>query len=352
MSEDTPSDADYYFVPLGRERGGVLDLLGLPPNASDQEINARLTEYRRELREACNERKKELGERHEQGEMTKEEYDAKVRELRESRNDEEAELNRLKRKLDTGRAGRRGAGHRGVEQDTTVWFDVCQSGEVSREELIRLMVSRRPIPNINPRFLQAAQSRWITGEGLAESGTSDGDAVVLRSDRCKDSSAINLATLAELVTERDLITLLVADALWGQVRHTHREWWVNEIADWVEEITALGPELRLERTEEDGVDAEPLYPHLCRRRRRYIDRLEPGDEVSGLIRGPERRRVPEPGFRLDRLLAGLLEAALRAEREEAGEGEPEPGLGAPLSLEELLDMLDELAPDAPEDPEK
>ena len=40
---------DYYFVWLGREPGGYLDVLGLPPTASEDEAKNRQREYLLEL---------------------------------------------------------------------------------------------------------------------------------------------------------------------------------------------------------------------------------------------------------------------------------------------------------------
>ena len=57
-----PSTA-YYFVPLGRERGGLLDLLGLPPDATLSEVEDKQAKYRQELQNVFRQNRKALKER-------------------------------------------------------------------------------------------------------------------------------------------------------------------------------------------------------------------------------------------------------------------------------------------------
>jgi hypothetical protein len=41
--------------------------------------------------------------------------------------------------------------------------------------------------------------------------------------------------------------LLTADALWGEVGHTSRDYWSSKVAEWARELAACGPRLRTDR---------------------------------------------------------------------------------------------------------
>jgi F0F1-type ATP synthase epsilon subunit len=78
--------SDFYFVPFGKERGGYLDLLGLPPNASEAEVATRGVEHRKQADKERREKAKELADKQKSGNITKEEYEAEYARLEEGRN--------------------------------------------------------------------------------------------------------------------------------------------------------------------------------------------------------------------------------------------------------------------------
>ncbi len=55
---ERPSLLGYYFVPLGREPGGYLEILGLPPTATEKQAKSRYSQYLRRLDEEGREKRR------------------------------------------------------------------------------------------------------------------------------------------------------------------------------------------------------------------------------------------------------------------------------------------------------
>lgn len=59
MSSNDNSEAPYYFVPFGRERGGYLEVLGLTATASDGDVQKKIAEQRKQIIQDFQTRRKE-----------------------------------------------------------------------------------------------------------------------------------------------------------------------------------------------------------------------------------------------------------------------------------------------------
>lgn len=136
-----------------------------------------------------------------------------------------------------------------------------------------------------------------------------------------------LTVIAGLRAERDLVALLAADALWGEVGHTNRAYWADRVRAWAAELAQLGTGLGPDAT--GPPPADPEYPELCRVPRRSIDRLE-AEAMTDESARPEggRRRAT---VNLADLLAGL-----------AGDKGGKEGQPLDLSLEQLAELFEQL----------
>ena len=76
----------YYFVALGRERGGYLDTIGLPANASEIEVGKAEREYTLALQKEHKLSRKKLKATLEEKKITQEEFDAEAQKLAETEN--------------------------------------------------------------------------------------------------------------------------------------------------------------------------------------------------------------------------------------------------------------------------
>lgn len=262
-----PSPA-YYFVPLGRERGSLLDLLGLLRDAGLSEVEGKQTKYRLELQQTFRQRCKALQER--EG-ITPQELEAEVEKLKEEKTAKEQTLNELaaryealmseKRRLENRRKALKAeldAGRITYQEfkvkarqfegdDDQTWIEVYRTfGDL--RELWQFLLSARQIPDVPPELLDEIERTWIAAhlggrDGAAEPRAAGG---CLLSQTCSAAQPVDLRTLARLVVERDLIRLLAADALWSRLSHTNREHWSGVMERWAAEVASLGPHWRRE----------------------------------------------------------------------------------------------------------
>ena len=408
MSAKADASSEPYLVPFGREQGGYLDLLGLPPDADDVAARAREAEFRKEVELNLRHRCIALKKSHDEGQLTKEELDEQTRQLIDAKTQRLTELNELKGKFDAIQAERRKLANEGRRDDSVNWLPMYPTFGADLAKWGDFLLRERPLgpqpvallDEVERRWLDAAEpellvppdwARYLDVLGLppdaaeavvrardtafrqevettlqqqrqqledrhrkSEVGADDfvtalrqlaqtrkgrlaeldalkrGYQAVQQARRKRAEGArpfqhlpsarapagpIDLPTLAALAVERDLIALLTADALWGEIGHTNRACWSGKMAQWASELAALGPHLRLEPDVPGGGGPIPLkesgdpiplqgengplptngqavaaeLPVLSRPTRRSIDRLE-AEELGDFSRQPDRSR--------------------------------------------------------------
>lgn len=160
------------------------------------------------------------------------------------------------------------------------------------------------------------------------------------------SDTVDLSTVRGLRHEQELIRLLLADALWSELRGTHRDFWSNQIGTWAKEVGNLGPRLRLEHNGPPVATRGGDYPVLSQLADRTIDRLEAKD-LGDLSQEPERRGGP-PDLS-DPMMAAFLRALLAADQKRSanddessanGEAASDSAAAARAKLEELRALFE------------
>jgi hypothetical protein len=127
----------------------------------------------------------------------------------------------------------------------------------------------------------------------------------LPSDTSKPIRDVDLATLTALCTERDLIRLLAADALWGELRHTNREFWREKLGAWATELASLSPWLAPDGNENRAISEHVEFPGLSRITNFAIDRL-PCEQLEELSQQPDRNARRRQQQAVEAMLAALL----------------------------------------------
>src|SRR5690242_13228944 len=123
MGVRNKSGRSHYFVPLGRECGGYLDFLGLPPDASVGDVGRKQTEYLKGLETTFKERRKEMRKALEESTISAQEFEAKIEQLKDERTKNEQKLNELRAKFDIVQAERRGARSTSRQEDA-IWLEM------------------------------------------------------------------------------------------------------------------------------------------------------------------------------------------------------------------------------------
>ena len=429
MSSSGERHADYYFVPLGREPGGYLDVLGMPPDASPGDIGARDSAYRKELLQEFKDSRRRYRLRLKRGQVTEAEYKAEEARLEQVKNDKEVQLNKLKTKFEGANSERRGVGAAGQLSDDAAWFEmyrpffptppshpylealslppdatpeeieaadaafrsrvaeaheseiaglpqpeeydaaekdradglktlekarderlaeldklradygrVCEAEperrERLRDEFWRWLFQHRALTRIPQEWREEAIQKWITGRRRPPKGESLPPFSLLPSSRCTPSDCPDLTSVSELLLERDLLLLLAADALWGELKHTNRATWQEQLEVWITEAQSLGPHFNHD-SQTRGAQPDSYFAS-CRRTDLTIDHLE-ADDMAEFAQGPQRG--PKADSRLD--LAAMLAALMGDGAEDVSGADPEQA--AAPSADALLEFLARLA---------
>jgi len=325
----------HYFVPLGRERGGYLDFLGLPPDVDIGEVGRKKTEYLKSVESAFKQQRKAVRkERDEDKTISPQEYEAKLEQLEEERTKKERKLNELQAKFDVTQAEKRGAKSSGRQEEVSWLRMFCWFGDAP-QEFWRFLLRPRPPASVPQGLLLEIEQRWI---GPHVNGQRDAHKQTtfhhLASQAGSTKGPVDLTTLAALITERDLICLLAADALWSEIRYTNREHWHEVIEQWAMEVATLGPRLLHEASGPEPVD----YPALHRPTKLMIEHVEE-EEVAEVTQAPERGTNFQRETELETLLAELLAQEQTQSGDQEAADSPEKITLEPHQLEEILALL-------------
>jgi hypothetical protein len=210
---------EYYFVPLGRERGGYLEFLGLPPDADLAAIAKAEVDYRNTLKNKLKEQRKPLLDQRNAKQITAEEYKAKDEELVAKNSKALAEFGELKQKFDRLQAERRKLAQQGHAEKNSVWVDAYTSFGTDHAEFWQFLVEPRPLPKMAVELLHALYDHWV--------------------EPSRRDTIVGSAEYDDVVLDvvADLPYLTVAEI-------TQREKWLRSLLQWA--LECRGQELRAE----------------------------------------------------------------------------------------------------------
>lgn len=237
------SNENYYFVPMGREKGGYLDMLGLPPNATEVQAGQKEAQYLKEAKKEFKARRKAADEKLKAGEITREQFDAQVLEYEKEKDEKLKKLNKLKESFKAAQAQRRKLASEGVQDDAAVWEDGYALGDP--REALALLSRPRALPKIGAAFLAKIRERWLGARGIARSAAHE---------------TFDPPAVRTIATERDLIPLLQADSLWGRLGYTNRSLWQKRVGEWQAEIAQAVPRWQDRAKNKPAPD----FPEMCR----------------------------------------------------------------------------------------
>lgn len=311
------SYADYYFVPLGRERGSYLDILGLPSNATETEAAERENHYRNRIdAESRNRRRRlkvqldyqALAHKVSSGEMDASAFEGGLEELRSKF----VNVKQLDAKLNRGVIDQDGydAELRRLEGEfESVKIEAERHPLTSEEyeahikELEQQNNDRESQLNQLRSVFQAtlAQRRALARSGMVDTsvpwrdlyqtyrapelfrrlvlGPSPISAEPYSDWSPKSGSPTSLPELRELVRQHRISVLSCADLLWDAEQRPGRGLWHAKIDWWIEEL--LRQELPLQSAAEvRQLAEEPEYPTLCRPTQVMMDHLDIDDSAE------------------------------------------------------------------------
>lgn len=156
---DNPENVDFFFVSLGREPGGLLDLLQLPASADEMVVQTKIGDYRKDLESTFKGKRKELREPLKNGGITQEQFDEQVKTWQQEWDDKLAAFNQLKEAFDLKIAEQRRLATEGLVDDTMIWFPMLESLKANPGALWRLLWRVGPTPYFqdNSRLVQLTE---------------------------------------------------------------------------------------------------------------------------------------------------------------------------------------------------
>ena len=285
-------NSEYYFVTFGRKSGGLLDLLNLPPDAPQGEVADHFTTHWRDLESKFKDERKVLKEKHQNNEITKAEFDEKVKQLEDEKNDKQVSVNKLKADYEASQSQKRGLGKKGHWLNIPTWIRLGERLEWSR--------AGEAYPFTTPQ-------RSYTPEEL---------------ERYQSSQAAIFQQYNDITFARQLKVLAAADQAWSLLRSTNRADWQSRVIDWIQEAGYYEPTWSLSAVA--PLNFKPEFPRLCNPSDLSISQLtaEAMEDFSEL----PKRSAPQPvrQVRLEDFVDALLKKAMR-EKAAAGAGSPAKG---------------------------
>jgi hypothetical protein len=381
----TSSDQTYYFVPLGRERGGYLDFLDLPFNATEGQAKERETQYRDRIESEKRTRMtwlttsvtyRELHSKLLKNELTEQEYATRFEKLRARFVDSNRSLRKLDARLKKGELAQ--AEYDAQIAEIAAQFEALQgeadSTQITKEEANVQIEQLEKDENeklehmnrLNQDYqVMLAKRRELQQKGLVDENIAwlevfqstesqedqqrfwqltltAGMLPQAESDSNQPGPSSELSAVRRMVRRYMLRHLRAADALWSSVRGTNRTLWEEKVRVWAAEIRALGPTFDLYA--EGAHTATPEFPALSTPISRVIERLE-SEHVEDLEQHPNRRNA-QP-YNLAARLAELLRGARVPEQERDEQPDSAADALSPSDAEALEELLRQLAGLAP-----
>ena len=138
-------ESDYYFVPLGQERGSYLDFLGCLPMRTQTVHSKKASDYQIRLKNGLKKRRSVLREQRDAKQITAEEYLAKDEELDAKYNRELADFLELERKFDQLQRERREYTRQGPQETDSTWANGYSSFGMDRAAFWKFLLASRPL---------------------------------------------------------------------------------------------------------------------------------------------------------------------------------------------------------------
>jgi hypothetical protein len=259
-----------YFVSFGRERGGLLSVLGLRPGVPLVEIRGKCVQYRASLNTAYREALQTLKKRRDRGEITPEEFEAEDTKAKQERTDKTAQFNSVVAAWEKQQGQLREMASSGVTRNQNGWRQMYRA--VSVDELNHELSRPSPLPRFDPEWVLQVKRRWLGPPHAATAASFP----LLASCRTSVSEADSLGVAVEVAAEKRLAYMLAADDQWLKLKYTNRAYWQKQIDEWVHLEESLGPRFE-PGSAGSAAPIQPEYPALCQRASGAIDRLEVQD---------------------------------------------------------------------------
>jgi len=229
-----------FIVPLGREKGGYLDLLGLPADASPAEIASRGKEFRSGIDLDFRSARKALREKLKSSEILREDFDAQVVELEKIKNNREAEANQLRSKFENLQAEHRRLANAGRQREDAAFGDLRTLLPGGLAEFWIKLDSPLPVKQAPDALADAVWKVWLEGQRDVQVEKA------LPSCCFDEADKASLADVMDLWHERALVRLMLADTFWRRLRFTNQSAWDELIQTWVNQVEPRFKPLDLE----------------------------------------------------------------------------------------------------------
>lgn len=394
------STQNYFFVPLGREIGGLLELLGLPPTASDFEVSDGIgklldqydSEYRaqrklpsdqlqytkekrrfeqgeitrKEFEEKTEETISELmppelkvkldydqlQEKHKAGELTEKEYNYKLKQIISRMGGKELYKNKheisnadfeIQRNAFIAQLENLEITPAEIQNKRDKIREQLESGEITQEEFDRLdkeWQEKKTAQTTQLLKLKAAYDKKQSQEREHEQKGFPSTNIIWQDMNSNTSQA------GKTTSEWRRSVLTYADQTWHNLDVPGRDLWKRRLQIWADIFRALGPTFSVSRLPEAQKSLDRIIPHLSLPHPRLIQHLEDDDLEEEISQQPDRRRSRT--ISMDDLMQAMLNELEDVSKDKAASGktkspEMDKEQAAKTTAKEFLEFLEALA---------
>jgi len=397
--QPSASTQNYFFVPLGREIGSLLELLGLPPTASDDLVERGIKNLNRQYESEYQAQRKlphaqlqyaKQKSLFEQDEITQKAFNKETEEiistLMPPELREKPRFDQLKEEYKAGvipeskykkgliqiihKMGGRELLDKEAEMSkaefTTQWDafidqlenlettpaeiqaekdeirEQLESSEITQEEFDKLdkeLEEKKTAQKTNLNKLHDAYlAKQSQQRAKKQKGFSSTNTIWkdMISDTCQ---------LGKRTSEWRRSVLTYADQTWNKLAVPGRDLWKRRFQIWADTLRALGPTFSVTRLPKDHKSVDRKFPHLSLPHPRLIQRLEDDDLEEEISQQPDRRRSRT--ISMDDLMQAMLNELEEASKEKAVSGKTKsPGMdkdqAAKATVKEFLEFLEAL----------
>lgn len=213
--------SEYYFISLGREPGGLLEVLNLPPTADERQVKNAVHGYIQRLKDETIEMKNVILKN---DLLDEEEREKKVKQLDEDFSEKNAELNALREKAKSEFARKREQKRSGIREYEFAWSTLYEA-TLEFEDFEKFYLKSLSIP------LPQTEHQKLTE--LTQGFSNDNFQKAL-----KDKN-LTLAHWMERILWNKMKSLLVADQLWSNLKYTNTQYWNDQIQAWEMEFKSF-----------------------------------------------------------------------------------------------------------------